>query len=96
MNKVEMEKLVKDAYKGYLEMAENENKIVIDLNGFDLLEECKNEEGELDLDLTVELNDMLISLFEENGYTTYKNGEFYAEDGKFVDVYPATVVAIKE
>lgn len=92
MNKVE---LVKKAYNGYIEMAEDEGKIIIDLNGFDYCEECKNEDGELDINLTAELNNMLIALFEEKGYTTYKNGEFYSEDGRFVDVMPDTVVAIK-
>ena len=43
MNK---ELLVKQAFEGYVEMAEDENKIIVDLNGFDYLDECKNEDGQ--------------------------------------------------
>lgn len=93
MNK---ELLVKQAYEGYVEMAEDENKIVIDLNGFDYLDECKNEEGELDLELVEELNKMLIDLFEENGYDVYQHDGIYAEDGQFKNVEVDTVVAIKK
>lgn len=92
MNK---ELLVKQAFEGYIEMAEDENKIVIDLNGFDYLDECKDEEGELDLELTTELNKMLIDLFEENGYDVYQHGGMYAEDGQFKSVEADTAVAIK-
>ena len=48
-----------------------EEKIVIDLDGFDCLDECMDDEGELDLELTKQLNEMLIELFEENNYTLY-------------------------
>lgn len=92
MNK---ELLVKQAFEGYIEMTEDENKIVIDLNGFDYLDECKNEDGELNLELTAELNKMLIDLFEKNGYNVYKNGGIYAEDGQFKNVEVDTAVAIK-
>lgn len=93
MNK---EILVKDTFEGYLEMAENENKIIIDLNGFDSLEECKTQNGELDLDLVSELNKMLFKIFEENDYEVYTAGDVYAEDGQFKDVNPDTAVAIKK
>lgn len=93
MNKEEMKKMVENAYEGYLEMADDQNKIVIDLNAFD--DECKNEDGDLDLNLVSELNNSLIKMFEDNGYTSYKNGEIYAENGNFVDVNPDTVVVIK-
>lgn len=96
MNKEEMKKMVEKAYKGYLEMTEDENKIIIDLNGFDYCDECKNEDGELDLDLTSKLNEMLINLFKENSYTIYEHGSFYAENGTFVNVNVDTTVAIKE
>ena len=93
MNKNE---LVKRAYEGYLEMAEDEEKIIIDLNGFDYCEECKTEDGELDLDLTSELNQMLIEMFKTNGYDVYTAGDTYAEDGQFKNVVADTAVAIKE
>lgn len=108
MKKEEKKKLVKDVFEGYIEMAENEEKIIIDLNVFD--EEVINylEEKNIDnedysytdddefLKLTSLLNEMLINKFKENGYDTYENGEFYAENGNFVNVLPNTVVAIKE
>ena len=93
MKNEEMKKIVKAAFEGYIEFAEDEKKIIIDLNGFD--EECKDENNELDLDLTVKLNEMLIDLFEENGYEAFKCGELYAEDGQFRNVNPDTVVVIK-
>ncbi len=96
MKKEEMEKLVELAFNGYLETAENENKIIVDLNGFDYCDECKNEDGEVDLTLTTKLNEMLINYFESNGYDVYKNGSFYAEDGQFKNVNPDTAVAIKQ
>lgn len=103
MNK---ELLVKQAYEGYLEMAENENKIIIDLNTFD--EEVKNYLNNLHSDdddyvyseddnffnLTTELNKMLINLFEKNNYDVYKVGGIYAEDGQFKNVEADTAVAI--
>lgn len=93
MNK---ENLVKEAFEGYISLAEDENKIIIDLNSFDFCDECKNEEGEIKLELVAELNNMLFDLFEKNGYNVYKNGDIYAEDGQFKDVNPDTVVAIKK
>ena len=92
MNK---EKIVKEVFEGYVEMTEDENKIVIDLNGFDYLDECKNEEGELDLELIDELNEMLIDLFGKSGYDVYEHGGIYAENGQFKNVNPDTAVAIK-
>lgn len=95
MKKEEMKKMVKNAFNGYLELAENENKIVIDLNGFDYCEECTNEDGELDLDLTIKLNEMLLQEFKNNGYEVYTAGDIYAEDGQFKNVNPDSAVAIK-
>ena len=91
MNK---ELLVKQAYEGYIEFAEEENIITIDLNGFDYLDECQDEDGELNLELITELNKMLIDLFEQNGYDIYK--DIYPFDGQFRNVKVDTVVAIKE
>lgn len=89
------EKLVEDAYNGYVEMNEDENKIVIDLNSFNYCEECKNDDGELDLKLIEELNKKLIDLFEKNEYDVYEAGGIYAEDGQMKNVNPNTAVAIK-
>lgn len=105
MNK---ELLVKQAFEGYIETAENENKIIIDLNTFD--EEVKNYLNNLHsdddnycygdddkfLDLTSELNRMLIDLFEKNNYDVYEAGGIYVEDGQFKNVNPDTAVAIKK
>lgn len=96
MKKEEMEKLVKETYEGYVEYTDNEEKIVIDLDGFDYLDECMDDEGELDLELITQLNEMLIKLFEENNYNVYTVGNFYAEDGQFKNVEPDTAVAIKK
>lgn len=91
MNK---ELLVKEAYEGYIEFAEDENIIVIDLNGFDYLDECQDEDGELKLELITELNKMLIDLFEQNEYDIYE--DFYPFNGRFENVKVDTVVAIKK
>ena len=105
MNK---EELVKKAYEGYVEYAENEEKIIIDLNGFDeeikeyLLDKHADDEDyvyyddEEFQDLGIELNKLLRELFEKNGYIVYTVGDIYAEDGKFVTVNPDANVAIKE
>lgn len=95
MKKEEMKELVRKAYEGYLSMTDEEDKIVIDLNGFDYLDECKNDEGDLDIELITQLNEMLIELFRENGYDVYTAGNFYAEDGQFKNVNPDTAIAIK-
>lgn len=103
-----MKELVKKAYKGYIEMSDEENRIIIDLNTFD--EEVKdylvdknidNEDyyyadDEEFLELTAKLNEMLIEEFRKNGYVVYTHGNFYAYDGKFVDVMSDTAVAVKE
>ncbi len=105
MNK---ELLVKQAFEGYIETEENENKIVIDLNTFD--EEVKDylfkkhfddddysvaDDDEF-FNLTTELNKMLIDLFEKNNYDVYEAGGIYVEDGQFKNVNPDTAVAIKK
>ena len=95
MDNLMKEKLVKSAYEGYLEMAEDEY-ITIDLNGFSYCEECKNDDGELDLDLIKDLNKLLICEFEKNGFEVYQEGGIYAKDGNFKDVLPDTAVAVKE
>ena len=104
MNKVE---LVEKMFKGYVEMAEDKNKIEISLNIFD--EEVKDYledlyaddedyyygDDEQFLTLTSELNSLLVDKFEEAGYTIYKNGESFVDNGIYTDVMPDIVVAIK-
>lgn len=88
------EDLVKEAFKNYTEDAENNEKIIIDLNNFD--GDVSDENGELDLELESELNLMLIDMFNKNGYSTYKNAETYAYNGNWETVEPDVVVAIKQ
>ena len=104
MNK---EELVKMAFEGEIECAENENKIIISLNDFDEdIKEFLNDKHKDDEDycyyddeefdnLESELNSMLIDMFEKNGYDVYKEGGIYAEDGTFKNVNPYTAVALK-
>ena len=96
MNK---EELVKMAFEGEIECAENENKIIISLNDFDedikeFLNDKHKDDEEFD-NLESELNSMLIDMFEKNGYDVYKEGGIYAEDGTFKNVNPYTAVALK-
>ena len=93
MNKLD---LVNKIFEEYVETAEDKEKIVIDLNGFDYCEECKNEDGGLNIEYTVELNKALIEMFEKNGYKVYTAGTFYPENGQFKDVDVDTAVAIKQ
>ncbi len=108
MKELNKEELVKKAFAGYVEYADNENKVVVDLNGFD--EEIKEyllskhiddedyvyyDDEEYD-DLGIELNKLLVKVFKDNGYVVYSSGDIYAEDGKFITVSSDTNIAIKE
>lgn len=75
-------------------MTEDENKILIDIFTFDSV--CKNNEGKIDDILDCELFEMLINMFEKNGYETYKNDEIYVENGQYKRVQGDIVVAILE
>lgn len=81
MKKEEMEKLVKEAYEGYLADETIGQKIVIDLNTFE------DDEDR-------ELFDLLLKTFEKNGYTIYNSGDTYAWDGGFETVNAESAVAI--
>lgn len=63
MKKEEKKDLVQKAFEGYVELAQDENKILIDNCTF--YEECKNNEGELGDILQIELFEMLINVFEK-------------------------------
>ena len=83
-----MKELVEMAFQGYIQDTEIDKNYIIVSGNFK--EECKtineNFEEIFNYELEEKLNNMLINRFKKAVYEIYKNGSYYAYNGRIMQV----------